>query len=202
MVTVFYLFNRSLASFFGFKCKINVFVLCEPLDDSQKEEMKKRTNQLSCKLISSPIASINPITEFMLTLNFLGSPLGLLLLARNNHWTAVVVAFLVVLTMGAITKKRSQVQGQSKVCNQSMGLCLPVRPVLWLPATTERCLLSNVLHVNHVNNFTFIHANLLVDALAGTRAAWKVFKVSNLFVYSNLLLQISPGHWAIGQKAR
>jgi hypothetical protein len=57
-------------------------------------------------LISSPIAYLNPITDLVLALNLSGSAEGLLLLARDNDWSTVIVALLIVLTVRAIAKMK------------------------------------------------------------------------------------------------
>lgn len=75
------------------------------MEPPKREEIMKKKSTI-VPLTSSPIV-VNPITDFMLALNPLGSSLGLLLLARDNHWTAVVVAFLVVFAMRSIAKGRT-----------------------------------------------------------------------------------------------
>lgn len=98
----------------------------------------------------------------------LDGSLDLLLFARDNDWTKVVVAFLVVFSVRTITKKKCLTCFFHINC---VHFDLPVRPVLGLPATTESSFLCNVFDIDHINNFLFTQSNFLVDFLARTSSA-------------------------------
>jgi hypothetical protein len=87
--------------------------------DRHKEEIMKKKSTIVP--LTSPII-INPITDFMLALNPLGSSLGLLLLARDNDRAAVVVTFLVMLPVRAIAIKRTSSRSvQRSRANQKLA---------------------------------------------------------------------------------
>lgn len=107
----------------------------------------------------------------------------LLLLARHDNWTCVVIAFLVMLSMRTITKIKSLASGYLKIF--LVREYSPVRPILSFPAPTERSLFGDIFNIDHVNDLCFIQPNLLVDTFALTSTSWTLSnrtegKISNV----------------------